>query len=318
MHDFNLRKVRSFIFVAELKSFRHAAEKLYISSSALSMQIHELEDSLGVALLRRTTRSVELTKEGERFLSRSKQIIADADALFKELHDAVSLQAGRITIGCVPTLTSSILPIAMETFSKRYPGVRINILDDGSRQIEHSIHSGEVDFALGQSSTIGRDFEVIPLFEDSFVALVPNNHSLATRSQIRFSELARYPFIGLRSSDSVRGAMNKAMQESGVTITPIFELMHHYSVGRLVQAGLGITAMPATTLQMFNLSGLTSIPIVSPRITREIAIIKQKNVRLSSPAQQFLKILTKTVVNLKMGTSKPTSVSPLDQYKSAV
>lgn len=295
MQDLNLRKIRSFIVVAELKSFRRAADKLCISSSALSMQIRELEDFLGVPLLHRTTRSMQLTNEGLRFFTRSKAILADADALLRELHDTATLRSGRITIGCIPSLTASTLPAAMESFSKKYPGVSINILDDGSRRVESSIHSGEVDFAIGQAPAAGSDFDYTPLFEDDFAALVPASHPLAKHRQVRFAELAKHPFIGLRSSGSVRMALHKAMHESGVTLTPIFELTYHSSVARLVQAGVGIAAMPSTTISMYKMSGMVSVPIVAPRITREISILKKKGVRLSPPAQKFLEALQETV-----------------------
>jgi len=292
---YSIRKIRSFIAVADQRNFRRAAEKLCISSSALSVHIRELEESLGVPLLRRTTRSVQLTADGQRFISRARQIVTEVDTLFKEFREAASIQTGRVRIGCIPTVMGGILPAAMAEFSKRYPSIAITVRDDGWINVEKWIREGEIDFAIGEASLSTGDFDVTPLFEEPFVAVVPRNHPLASRKTVRFAELAEHNFIGLRSSASVRNALATAMRETGVTLNNAFELMHHYSVGRLVQAGLGITAVPATTCQYFDVSKVEIIPITSPQIARHIGIIAQKGGGLSPAAQQFLNILTSSI-----------------------
>jgi DNA-binding transcriptional LysR family regulator len=299
MMELNIRKLRGFILVAELKSFRRAADKLCISSSALSTQIRELEEMVGVPLLRRTTRSVQITSEGSHFLARSQQLLTDADALIKEFQNTAKLQDGRVTIACVPTLTAKMLPLAITRFSKRYPGIKVRIFDESSRFIGRYIEDGEADFGIGKVPGNARDFEVTPMFEDPFVALVSSEHPLANRRQVRFAELARFPFIRLKAGEGMLSALNKAAQDSGIVIEPRFELTHYYSIGRLVQAGLGITAMPTMALPMVNLSGLVPIPIVAPTVSRNICVIRQKGAELAPPAQRFLSVLTKVVSELR-------------------
>lgn len=305
MKELNIRKLRSFILVAELQSFRRAADKLCVSSSALSTQISELEEMVGVPLLRRTTRSVQLTNEGARFLLRSQKLLADADALLNDIQNTATSLQGRVTIACVPTMTARILPLAIRRFSKRHPGITLRILDDSSRFITRHLEDGEVDFGVGRASDNLRDFEITPLFEDFFVALVASEHPLATRSQVRLEELGKFPFIKLKSGEGILSPLNKAAQKSGTILRPAFELTHYHSIGRLVQAGLGITAVPTMALPLVNLSGLVSIPIVAPCVTRKISVIRQKGTALSPPAQQFLSVLGKVVSELKRDNQLP-------------
>jgi DNA-binding transcriptional LysR family regulator len=296
--DLNIRKVHSFVTVAELGSFRHAAEKLHISASALSTHIQQLEDSLGIPLLNRTTRSVAITPQGQRFLVRSRELIANVHSIVEELKDEADLRQNQVTVACVPTVTSGILPLAMATFMQRHPRTKLQLLDGRASWIARYVEKGEADFGIGSPPENGHDFAVTTLLDDPFVALVPRDHPFAKRREIPFAELAQYPFIGLKSSYGVRSALDRAAREAGITLPRAFELVHHYSVGRLVEAGLGITAIPLTTVPMANVSGLVTVPIVAPRVKRQISIIRRKGGRLSRPAQQFLAILTATVAEL--------------------
>lgn len=293
--DLNLRKIRGFTIVAELGSFRRAAEKMHISASALSVHVRELEEAVGVPLLFRTTRSVKLTADGIRFLARTRQLLAGLDEIVEELKDEADLMRGRITVACVPTLVSSVLPLTMVKFKERFPGISVRVMDIGSPDIAACLERGDADLGIGPPPENSGDFEVEPLVEDPFLAVVPAGHALAKRRTVHFAELADFPFIGLKIGTSVRRALERAAAEIGLELVPTYELVYHYSVGCMVQAGLGITALPSMALPLLNLPGLISIPIVSPRITRMIGIIRRKGGGVSPSSREFLSVLSETI-----------------------
>jgi len=132
---------------------------------------------------------------------------------------------------------------------------------------------------------------------------VPAGHALAKRRSVRFAELADFPFIGLKVGTSVRVALERAAAEIGLELVPTYELVYHYSVGCMVQAGLGVTALPSMALPLLNLPGLVSVPIVSPRITRTIGIIRRKGGGVSPSSREFLSVLSETIS--KVGTIVP-------------
>ena len=105
-----LRRVRSFIAVADLGGFRKAADELSVSQSALSAHIRELEDQLGMPLLRRTTRQVRLTENGEMFLGRIRRTLDDFEAIIDEMKEQATIQRGRAIVASVPSIAANVLP----------------------------------------------------------------------------------------------------------------------------------------------------------------------------------------------------------------
>jgi LysR family carnitine catabolism transcriptional activator len=307
MMDLNIRKLRSFVLVAEVGSFRRAAERLHISPSALSTHIREIEESFGVPLLQRTTRSVRLTAEGKRFLGRAKELMSGLDEMVEELRSAASLQRGRLTIACVPTLTENLLPRAMAVLAQKHPAISLRIVDRGARQIARHIEDGEADLGVVSPPENGRDFDITLLGEDPMVVVVPRDHPFALRREIRFAELASWPYIALKSSTSVSSAVARGAREAGITLSPIFELVNHYSACGLVQAGLGITILPAMTAPTAAMTGLVPVPLVAPRVARRVGIIRRKGEVLSPAAEQFLAVLRATVGEFAEATRPRTA-----------
>lgn len=293
--ELNIRKIRSFALVAEHRSFRRAAEELHVSTSALSTQVRELEDTLGVSLLYRTTRSVKLTVEGVRFLERTKHLLAEVDSVVEEFRTAASSQREQVTIACMPAVTSSILLRAISKYRDRYPKHVLRVFDENSSRIAHCVEHGQADFGICPIPENPGDFEFWPLLEDVIVALVPSGHPFAERQQIAFADLAKYPFVAPKNSHSLRTILKSAEREAGVALTPAFELMHHYTAASIVQAGLGVAIMPSLNLPMANLPGVVSVAITSPRMSRLIGVIYRKGDTLGRSAKQFLSVLSATV-----------------------
>jgi len=299
--DLSLRKIRSFTMVAELGSFRRAAEQINISPSALSIHVRELEEALGVPLLYRTTRHVELTIEGERFLSRTQALFAGLDEIVDELKEEADLLRGRVTVACIPTFIARVLPPAMAAYTARFPGVSIQVLDIGSAAMAEAVKSGAADVGIGPAPEKAEGLEIEPMIDDRFVAVVPAGHPLANRREVSLAELAEFPFIGLNLGNSIRTVINRTAAEIGIEIKPAYEFVYHYSVGAMVAAGLGVTAVPMITFPLLNAPNLVTLPIASPTISREICLIRRKGGGLSPAVKEFITVL-KTVLHAKPDT----------------
>ena len=296
--DLNLRKIRSFVAVAELGSFRRASEALHLSAPALSSQVRELEQALGVPLLHRTTRNVGLTPEGERFLVRARKLMEDINSIVMEFKDEADLVHGRVVVACVPTLVSTLLPQTIAAFKEPYPGIAVQVLDVAAAEMVERVGACEADLGIGPLTENNNDFDFKLLARDPFVAVLSVDHPLANRKKIRLAELTEHPFIGFRTGNSVHAALEKAFTSIGHQLNPVFELQHHYSLGGMVQAGLGITALPSMAVPLLNFPNLTSVPIVDPVVIREIGIIQRKGGGTSPAAAQFLRTLEHTVDSL--------------------
>lgn len=279
----NLTKIRSFVSVAEHGSFRKAAESINLSQPALSAHVRSLEAVLGMPLLHRTTRSVHLTTAGANFLARTRRAIAELEAGVMELQDQASLQRGRVVIGCVPTIASTVLPEVLVDFTRRYPGVAIRVLDVGAQELHRLVLNREVDIAIGPRPDRSEDLDFCSIARDHFVAVCSRDHILASHVEVRLADLAGYPFLVVATGTNVRGLLEQAFKQQGFEFRPAYEFMNHYTLGGMIQAGVGITAMPSMSISMLSYPLLKAIRIVEPEIVREVGLLQRRD-QIQTPA----------------------------------
>jgi LysR family carnitine catabolism transcriptional activator len=284
----SLAKIRSFIAVAEHSSFRRASEDLLLSQPALSTHVSDLESELGVILLSRTTRSIRLTAAGEHFLIRAKRIVSELQSVVLELKDQAELRRGRVTIACLPTIASSSLPAVLATFARRHPGVHVEVLDEVADVLYQRVLSGQADVGIGPAQPHKRDLEFFAMVDDHFRAVFPSDHAFAGRKTVKLAELVKYPFLTLAAHTNVRSILDRAFGDSGHSVDPKYVFCHHYTLGGMVEAGLGITALPSMSLSILGHPRLMSARIIEPGITRVIGVLRRRNDTLSPAATAFL------------------------------
>ena len=244
MINLPLRQVATFVCLAETQSFRRAAERLRLSQPAVSAHIRELERQVGVALVHRTTRHVSLTAEGKAFAVRAKRALDELDMASQDLRELAAVHRGRVTVACIVPLMATVVPNVVRRIKEMHPGLEVEIRDVLSGQIDQLIASGEVDLAIGPRPT-GSNRTFTRLERDYFVAAAPADHPIAARGTINLREVLAYPIILTTRNTNARAVLERAIHQIDQTLQPRFELVHHFSVGRMVDAGLGITGAAA-------------------------------------------------------------------------
>jgi len=287
----SLAKIRSFIAVAEHASFRRASEDLLLSQPALSTHIRDLEADLGVVLLSRTTRSVRLTSAGEHFLIRAKRVVSELQSVMLELKDQAALRRGRVTVACLPTVASSSLPAALATFTREHPGVQVEVLDEVADVLYQRVVSRQADIGIGPAQPKKQDLEFVPIVDDHFRAVFPSDHAFAGRKTVKLAELTKYPFLTLAAHTNVRSILDRAFEDAGHVVDPKYSFCHHYTLGGMVEAGLGITALPSMSLSILGHPRLMSARIVDPLVMRVIGVLRRPNEELSPAATAFLRVV---------------------------
>ena len=282
-----LRRIRSFIAVAEVGGFGRAANELNLSQPALSAHIAELEAQLGVALFRRTTRQVRLTAVGERFLDRVKRTIADLETMVLEISEEAAIQRGRVTVAAVPSIAARLLPRILSRFAQDHRGITVQICDDRAEVIERKVERSEVDFAIGPALERQTDLEFERIVDDPFLAIFPKTHRLARKRSVCLAQLIEFPLIAMRPGINMRSIMEHAFAQSDLVLRPAHEVNHHDTLTGMVEAGLGVGAMPALTISIVRQPGLAMVPIVEPTVVRQIGIIKRRGEPLSAAARLF-------------------------------
>jgi DNA-binding transcriptional LysR family regulator len=194
-----LRHIRYFVAVAEALNFTKAATRLRLAQPALSRQVADLEDELGVDLFKRSSHGVALTAEGKLFLEEARAILQRADESVAKVRALARGEYGELQVGYVPPLDLHILPRALAEFQKTTPGVKVVLHDLGSDEICDELRNGILQLGLmmqpSEESTGGIEFEAIGHYP-FFVAMAAS-HSLARRKAISLEMLAQEPLVVL-------------------------------------------------------------------------------------------------------------------------
>src|SRR5512140_3562102 len=127
--NFDLGDLRACVAVAELASFRAAAETIHLSQPALSRRIEKLEDALGVRLFDRDTRNVELTAVGRDFVRKARSLLDDLDTMLLGVQDVAANRSGQVTLACIPSAVHYFLPSVLRTYHERFPRIRVRVID---------------------------------------------------------------------------------------------------------------------------------------------------------------------------------------------
>ena len=147
-----------------------------LSQSALSRRIDKLEDALGVALFVRTTRKVELTTVGRSFVPKARNVINELESALLGISDVAERISGEVTIACVPSAVGYFLPSVLREFHRRYPGIRLRVIDESSFNILLTVVRGEADFGLTYIGAQEADIEFQPVLQDPFVVACLKEH----------------------------------------------------------------------------------------------------------------------------------------------
>jgi DNA-binding transcriptional LysR family regulator len=283
MDNISFRQLQTFVAVADCGSFRRAGEQLHRSQSAVSAQIQQLEEQVGVGLFHRTTRRVALSTEGERFLGRTRRALAEINAGIRELRDEVELQRGRVVIGAPPTITSTRLPRLIAAFQALHPGIAIQVREDFAGNIIERLRSQELDFAI--SPQLGRSQEIAAraIADDDYVVVMPPGRGPDADGGMAFADLAGERLLVLPRATALRRELDAVFADLGEVLTPAFEVDNHLTLLAMVDAGLGTTVLPAIALEAGGFENLDIARLREPSLQRKICLLTLKG-QILSPA----------------------------------
>ncbi|MFO0254825.1 MAG: LysR family transcriptional regulator [Betaproteobacteria bacterium] len=284
--------LQAFARIAELGSFHQAAEALHLSQSALSRRISKLEQGLGVRLLDRTTRKVRLTAVGRDFLPQARRLIEELAQSLDGLRDMAKRGAGQVSVACVPTAAFTVLPPVIRDYSAKHPDNRIRILDLHANEVLQAVQGGDAEFGLTLSGADAPEIEAEALFEDPFVLACHPDHLLARRKTVKWAELEQHRVITVGRLSGNRALLDFGLPGNLPRQRWTYEVQHSFSTGlALALAGIGVIAVPELALAGQRDARLVSRPLVEPRLTRTLAVIRRRGVTLSPAAQEFLVML---------------------------
>lgn len=269
--------------LAEQRSFTRAAVACHLSQPAFSALIRTLEMELNTRLFDRDTRSVQLTAEGRLFETSARQLIGDFSIAVSDLNDHVERRKGRVHVAALPSLAAGWLPAIFAEFKKTWPGIDLNLSDIFSDPCIALVRSGKADFALASAGASRAGLSTQLLCTDRFYLVCRKDHPLATEKVLTLKKLVPYPFVHMSRSSSVRQALDAALHP--LRTNTLLEVEQLATVMGMVEAGLGISAVPALTLFHFKRKSLITRPLAIANLTRKIYVVRRQEGSLSVAAQ---------------------------------
>jgi DNA-binding transcriptional LysR family regulator len=286
-----LRQLRAFCALAQTNSFTDAATALHVTQSALSGLIKELEQSLGVQLVNRSTRKVGLSEAGQEFYPLATKVLQDLDGALGSMTDLKALKKGVVRIAAPQLLSCTVLPEVIAGFQRAHPGIEVRLSDCMVETVRSKVHSGEVDLGVGPERESSPDIAAKTLFEMPFVVVFPPTHPLARRKRVTWKEALRYPMIALQGefTQRLRGELHDALGD--VSLSPSKEVSFMTTAFAMVSAGLGVSTCLPYAASLIALHGLQSRPLVEPVVQRKFFVFTRKDRSLSPAALQFERFL---------------------------
>jgi len=293
--NYDLHDLQAFVAVAERASFRQAASDLFLSQSALSRRIEKLEEGLGVKLFERTTRRVQLTNVGQTFLVNVRTALDGLEDAVLGVADLAAHRTGTVTLACVPSAVWHFLPGVLKQFSERFPRIRVRVHDESAQDVLNLVLAGEADFGI--NFTGAEDAEIIfePIFEERYVLAMRRDQPLARRKKLNWKDTVGERYISVAKSSGNRSVIDAAL--AGVEKHPLIfcEVNHVSGVLALVEAGMGVAAVPGLSVLPGRPDTIVGVPLENPTIHRTLGLISKRNHSMAPAARTLFEMLSEAL-----------------------
>jgi len=278
-----LRQLRYFVKVCELRSMGRAAIELGVVTSALSQQISRLEGELSTRLLQRSSTGVIPTDAGVAFLQQAQLTLRHADEAVRAAQQA--RLSGHVSVGLAPTTASVLgLPL-MQAMRARYPDVRLHLVESLSGNLASMLQSRQLDLAVLFETTTPRRWSIEPLLDEKLFVLAATG--LAQRpsgSKVRLAQLAGVPLIMPSAGHGLRATLTSAFARARIVPDVVAEIDGLALLMDAVRAGLGATIQPGAAIARQAADGVHSSQITDPHVGRRSLLVSLSDDELSPAA----------------------------------
>lgn len=286
-----LRQLDILEAVARCGSFSRASAELHLTQPAVSMQIKQLESSLGMSLVEQMGKRIHLTQAGQETLQAARTINRELTNLEHSLANLQGLKGGSLTVSVAST-ASYFTARLMAQFRDIHPEVRVSLNVVNRETLLKHLGDNSIDLALMGQPPEGHDLSALPFMDNPLVVIAAPNHPLAGQPQIPLSQLVEEPFVGREPGSGTRSAVEKVFAESGLTLSAAMEMNKNEAIKQAVEAGLGLGVVSLHTVQAELAAGLLSVLDVQRfPLQRQWYLVQRQGKRLGPAAQAFVQFV---------------------------
>jgi DNA-binding transcriptional LysR family regulator len=283
--EINSRQLAAVLAVAEYRSFIAAAAHLGISQPALTLAIKRLEQTLKVQLFARSTRNVRITAAGREFVAMSERLLNDLKLGMRSLNELSDRQRGQVIVtGLIELPISRVIA----EYGRRFPGIEIQLREGFRDDVRDDVRSGLADFGIGNLGDLPDQFVTESLGVRELWVVLRNDHPLARMRQIEFGALKDVALVSFRPGAESRRLIDAAATSAGFALRHVVTVGLVYTLMNLVAEGVGVAVVSARRWPPGIDPKLVSRPLIRPRLSSEIGIMRLRDRDLSPAAAGLL------------------------------
>jgi LysR family transcriptional regulator, cyn operon transcriptional activator len=283
-----LRQLRYLLTIAEEANFTRAAEKVFVSQSALSQQIQALEQEVGTTLLARSRRGVKLTAAGEILCHHARRMVSELEQAQVALRELEGLQRGELRVGVVQTVNDYLIPTLATCFTHQYPQIRLSIEELSSDEIETRLESGDLQVGLSFIPAALASIHTELLFEERLVLIVRQDHALAQQNEVPVRTLDAMPMVMLSNTFCTRRLWEEKARLAAAQPQVVMEMNTVSSILSVVERTGLTTVLPQHTLTEERSGKLTSLALHDPTPLRQVGLLWHRESYLCAASRAFI------------------------------
>lgn len=290
----HIETLKVFCDLVDLESFSMAAERNFITQSAVSQQIRALEEKFKRRLLERIRgrRDVKLTSAGEVFYREAKAVLESYEHLQESLRGVVGKIGGTVKVATVYSVGLHELPVKVREFMTKFPAAKIDLEYSRTTRVVRDVLNGTVELGVLAFPEPKRGLTITPMPDNRLVLIAPPGHKFASRKKVKVTDLSGQDFVHFERDVPTRKAMDKIFKTNGVEVKKVAEFDNIETIKRAVEVGFGLAIVPEPAVIEAQKAGtLAVIPLAEKYWTRSVGVIHRSDRDLSLAAKKFLSLL---------------------------
>ena len=291
-----IETLKIFCDLVETRSFSQAAERNFVTQSAVSQQVRGLEEKFKRRLLERVRgrRDLNLTQAGEAFYEASREVLLAYGRLEENMRQLTGTVSGTVRVATVYSVGLHELPPVVREFMTSYPQAKIDLEYSRTTRIVRDVLSGAAELGVVAFPEKRRGLEVVTLDGDRLVLICSPSHPLAKRKKVSAADLQGQDFVLFERDIPTRRATDRVLRAHGVAVHRVAEFDNIETIKRAVEVGLGIAVVPRPSVLDEQRSGqLAVVPLAEPEWKRSVGVIYRSDRVLGTAARKFIELLTK-------------------------
>jgi LysR family hydrogen peroxide-inducible transcriptional activator len=275
----NLKDLKYLVALADTGHFGKAAERTFVSQPTLSAQLKKLEDYLGVTLIERQPKNVQLTEVGKQVVVRARRMLNEGDEIIALARNNTDPFAGRLKLALIPTIGPYLLPRVMPKVRKALPNLSLMLYEYQTEALLKKLRDGEIDLGIMALPAPQDGIESRELYREDFTVALPNGHTLGAKSSIKVQDLKGHTLLLLEDGHCLRDQALEVCSRVDVREAEDYRATSLETLRQMVVAGLGITLLPEFAVEspFGSQRGLAIRRFANPAPSRTVGAVWRKS-----------------------------------------